>query len=67
MHDAWNSYTQYVPIGYRLLGRYLDKVYNSVPGGVGSNNPHDITNKTAEFMYTTKMTSSTYWRSTWTT
>jgi hypothetical protein len=24
MHDARNSYAQYVPIGYRLLGRYLD-------------------------------------------
>ena len=35
MHDARNSYTQHVPIGNRLLGRYLDKAYNSFPGGVG--------------------------------
>jgi hypothetical protein len=39
LHDARNSYAQYVPIGYRLFGRYLDKAYNSVPGGVGSNPP----------------------------
>jgi hypothetical protein len=44
MHDARNSYTQYVPIGYRLLGRYLNKAYNSVPGGVGYNPPHGISN-----------------------
>jgi hypothetical protein len=44
MHGARNSYTQYVPIGYRLLGRYLDKAYNYVPGGVGSNPPHGISN-----------------------
>jgi hypothetical protein len=37
IHDARNSYASYVPIGYQLLGRYLDKAYNSVPGGVGSN------------------------------
>jgi hypothetical protein len=48
MHDARNSYTQYVPIGYRLLRRYLDKAYNSVPGGVGSNPPHGISNKDHE-------------------
>jgi hypothetical protein len=42
LHDARNSYAEYVPIGYRLLGRYLDKAYNSVPGGVGSNPPHAI-------------------------
>jgi hypothetical protein len=35
MHDARISYAQYVTIGYRLLGPYLDKAYNSVPGGVG--------------------------------
>jgi hypothetical protein len=40
LHGAWNSYAQHVPIGYRLLGRYLDKAYISVPGGVGSNPPH---------------------------
>jgi hypothetical protein len=45
MHDARNSYTQYVPFRYRLLGRYLDKAYNSVSGGVGSNPPHGISNK----------------------
>jgi hypothetical protein len=44
MHNARNSYTQYVSIGYRLLGRYLDKAYNSVPGGVDSNPPHGISN-----------------------
>jgi hypothetical protein len=44
MHDARNSYAQYVPIGYRLLGRYLDKAYNSVPEGLGPNPPHGISN-----------------------
>jgi hypothetical protein len=44
MHDARNSYAQNVPIGYRLLGRYLEKAYNSVPGGVGSKPPHGISN-----------------------
>jgi hypothetical protein len=44
MHDARNSYAQYVPIGYRLLGRYWDKAYNSVPGGVGFNPLHGISN-----------------------
>jgi hypothetical protein len=42
LHGAWNSYAQYVPFGYRVLGRYLDKAYNSVPGGVGSKPPHAI-------------------------
>jgi hypothetical protein len=42
LHDARNSYAQYFPNGYRLLGRYLDKAYNSGPGGVGSNPPHGI-------------------------
>jgi hypothetical protein len=42
LHDARNPYAQYVPIGNRLLGRYLDKAYNSAPGGVGSNPPHGI-------------------------
>jgi hypothetical protein len=45
MHDARNSYAQYVPIMYRLLGRYVDKAYSSVPGGVGSNPPHGISNR----------------------
>jgi hypothetical protein len=45
MHDARNSYAQYVPIGYRLLGRYWDKACNSVPGGVGFVPPHGISNR----------------------
>jgi hypothetical protein len=44
MHDARNSYASYVPIGYRRWERYLDKAYNSVPGGVGSDTPHGIPN-----------------------
>jgi hypothetical protein len=42
LHDARNPYAQYVPIRNRLLGRYLDKAYNSAPGGVDSNPPHGI-------------------------
>jgi hypothetical protein len=61
MYDARNSYTQYVPIGYRLLGRYLDKAYNSVPGGVGSNPPHGISNRLWALRVYTEVTGRSSW------